>query len=154
MPILEYCGQNWFCNPFQSKFIGLSDSHHSLASPTYVKQKWWTLTPSGKTWGSIQSLVIRRCASAFSSGLPMNSSLKCDQFNCGIGAWIVCAGGALSCVGGAGSCMGGAEDTTGCITGGGWGAGGLPSAMSNYIINHATSESNPNFNWIYKWTKV
>ena len=103
---------------------------------------------SGKAWVSIWSLVLRRCASASSSGLPVNSGLKCDQFNCGIGAGrIDCVGGTISCAGGAGSCMGGAGGTTGRILGGGWGPGGLPLATSNYITNHATSESNfnPNF---------
>ena len=130
MAILEYCCQNWLCNPFQFKTIGLSDSYHSLVSPTSVKQNHWTWTPSGKACMSIQSLVLRRCTSASSSGLPIKSGLKCDQFNWGIGAcWI-------GCVGGAGSYTEGAGGTAGGIAAGGWGAGGLPCAMSNYIVDH------------------
>ena len=115
-------------------------------------------------WVSIQSLVLRRCASTSLSGLPAISGLKCDQLNCGIGAGLIgCEGGATSCAGGASSCTGGTGGTTGGTIRGGWVAGGLPSAMSNYIVDHATSEynSNPNLNfnlvdsnWIYKWTKV
>ena len=108
MPILEYCCLNLFCNPFQSKAIGLNDSYHNLASPTNVKQNYWTVTPSGKAWVSIQSLVLWRCVSTSLSGLPVNLGLKCDQFNWGIGAgWISCVGGTTGCAGGAGGCTGG-----------------------------------------------
>ena len=107
LPILEYCCQNWFCNPFQSKAIGLSDSYHNLTSSTNFKQNHWTSTASGKAWVFIQSLVLRRCASASSSGLPANSGLKGDQFNWGIGSgWIGCVGGAIGSAGVAGSCTG------------------------------------------------
>ena len=72
--------------------------------------------------------------------------LKCDQFDCGIAAGCTgCVGDAIGCTGGAGSCTDGAGGTTGGITQGGLGAGGPPSAMSNYIINHATTP-NSNFN--------
>ena len=63
--------------------------------------------------------------------------------------WVGCMGGAVSCTGytigcagGAGSCKDGADGTTVA----GWDAGGLPSAMSNYIINCAIKvyNSNPN----------
>ena len=91
-------------------------------------------------------LVLRRCASTSLSGLYVNSGLNWDQFNCGIGAgWfgsvrgaIGYAGGTIGCVGYASSCPGGADGTTG----GGWDAGGLSSAMLNYIMNHATNELN------------
>ena len=61
----------------------------------------------------IQSFILRRCASASSSGLPVNSGLKCNQFNCGTRAGgigcmgIGCAGGTSGCIGGMGSCTGG-----------------------------------------------
>ena len=61
------------------------------------------LTP-WNAYASIQLFVLRRCASASSSGLPANSGLKCDQFNCGAWAgWIDwvgigCAGGITSCI--------------------------------------------------------
>ena len=66
---------------------------------------------------SIQSFVLRRCASTSSSGLLANSGLKWDQFNCGIGpGWTGgtpgCAGGTAG-VGGAG----GTGDTSGGTTG-------------------------------------
>ena len=84
---------------------------------------------------STQSLVLRRCASTSSSGLPANSSFKYDQFNCGMGAgWIGCAGGA-------GGCTGEAGGVTGSITGVGWGENGLPSAMIYYNLNCTPSES-------------
>ena len=131
LPTLEYCCLNWFCNPFKSKTIGLSTSYHNLASPTNLKQNIWTFTPSWNECVSIQSLVLRRWASASSSGLPMNSGLKWDQFNWGIGSgWIGCVGGTIGCGGGAGGCTGGAGGTTGGLTGSGWGAGGPPTAMS------------------------
>ena len=104
MPILEYCCLNWFCKLIQSTFIGLSDSYHNLASPTNVKQKHWTV--------SIQSFILKRCASASSSGLHVNSGLKCDQFNCGTCAgWIGCVG--IGYIGGTGGCTGGTGGTIG-----------------------------------------
>ena len=99
-PIFEYCCLNCVCKPFQSKAIGLSDSYHNLPSPTNVKQYLSTLTPSGNAWKFIKSFVLRWCASASSSGLPANASLKWDQFNCGTGPG--CTGGAAGCAGGAG----------------------------------------------------
>ena len=105
------------------------------------------LTPSRKAWESIQSLVLSRCTSASSSGLPANSDLKCDQFNWGIGAGrICCVGGVICCAGGVSSCTGGTGGTTGGTTGDGSDAGGLPSARSKYIVDCATSESNSNPN--------
>ena len=68
---------------------------------------------------SIQSLVLRRCASVSLTGLPANSGLECDQFNCGIGAGCIgCVAGHVSCAVGAGSCTGGTGGTTGGTTGG------------------------------------
>ena len=97
------------------------------------------LTPSGKAWTSVQSLVLQRYASTSLSGLPANSGLKWNQFNWGTGArWIDCVGGIIHCAGGAGSCTGGTGSTTGGTTGGSWGAGGPLSAMSNYIVDHIT----------------
>ena len=114
-PFLEYCCQNWFYSQIQSPFIGPNESGNNLASPTSVRQKCRTLTPSGKAGVSIQSFFLRRCASTPSSGLPANSSLKHDQFNCGIGAgWKGCVRGTIGCAGGAISCVGG----TGSYTGG------------------------------------
>ena len=109
------------------------------------------LTPSGKAWVSIQSLVLRRYASTSLSGLPVNSGLKWDQFNWGIGAgWIGCAGETIGCVGGADSCTGGTGGTTGGVTGHVWGAGGPPSPMSNYIAENVSNEFNsiPSFDLI------
>ena len=94
-------------------FIGLSDSYHKPDSPTNVKQKHWTLTPSWNACVSIQSFILRRCVSTSSSGLPANSGLKCNQFNCSTEAgWIGCvgigcAGCTSGCIGGMGSCTGG-----------------------------------------------
>ena len=73
-----------YFNPIQATLIGLNDSYHSLASPTNVRQKHWTLIPFGNACVFIQSFVMSRCASTSSSGFPENSGLKCDQFNCGI----------------------------------------------------------------------
>ena len=70
LPILEYCCLNWFCNPIKSMFIGLNDSYHTLAS-TNVKQTCCTLRPSWNACVSIQSFILRRCASTSSSGLPV-----------------------------------------------------------------------------------
>ena len=105
-------------------------THHNLASPNKVKQNLWTLTPPGNTWVSIQSFVLRRCTSPSSSGFPVNSDLKWDQFNIGIGpGWAGgiagCTGGTAGCGGGTGGCTGG----TGGAAGDGWGAGGPPSAF-------------------------
>ena len=108
MPNLEYCCLNWFCNPFESKAIGLNDSYHNFASPTNVKQNHWTLAPSGKhgypssLW-SWEDVLLH-----LYPGLHVNIGLKCDQFNWGIGVGCIgCAGGTISCGGGAGSCTGG-----------------------------------------------
>ena len=69
---------------------------------------------------SNQSLVLRRCALGSLSRLPVNSSLKWDQFNCGIGpGWIGCAHGIIGCAGGDGSYTGGTGGTPGGITGDG-----------------------------------
>ena len=87
-PISEYCCLNCVWEPFQSTAIGLSDAYYNLASPTNVKQNLWTLMPSGKAWVSIQSLVLRRCASTSSSGFPANSGSRCNQSNCCTGPWL------------------------------------------------------------------
>ena len=73
------------------------------------------MTPSGKAWVSIQYLLLRGCASISSSGVPANSGLKWNQFNCGILAG--CENGTIGSAGGAGGCTGGTGDTTGGITG-------------------------------------
>ena len=122
----------------------------TFASPTNIKQKCWTLTPSGKTCMFIQSLVLRRCASTSSFGLPVNSGLKCEQFHWGIGAgrnWMCGRSYQLCrryCIY---TC--GAGGTTGGITGGGWGAGCLPSAIVSYIGDCTTNKlhSKPNSNF-------
>ena len=98
LPNFEYCCLNLSCSPSQFTAMDLSDSYHSLASPTSVKQKLWTLTPSGKVCMSIQSFVLRRCASASSSGLPENSGLKCYQFKCGMGTGCFGCEGVLAFV--------------------------------------------------------
>ena len=110
--MFSYCCLNSVCILFQSKTIGLHDSYHNLAFPTKVKQNLWTLTPSRNAWVSIQSLVLRKCASTHSSGFSENSDLKWDQFNCGIGpGWTgliaSCVGATTGCAGGAGGCTGG-----------------------------------------------
>ena len=64
-------------NPIQSTLIGLNDSYHNLASPTNVRQKHWTLTPSGNECVYIQLFVLSLCASASSSDFPDNSGLRC-----------------------------------------------------------------------------
>ena len=63
-----------------------------------------------------------------------------------MGGAISCAVGTISCAGGAGYCTG----EVGGISGGGLGAGGLPSAMSTYITDHTTNvfNSNPNINLV------
>ena len=81
--------------------MGLKVSYHNLASPVRVKQNLGILATSEKLCVFIQSFVLNKCASASSSGLPENSGLKYDQFNCGI--W---AGGACSNIG-LGTCAGG-----------------------------------------------
>ena len=137
-PISEYCCQNCVCKPFQSKVIGLSDSYHNLASPNKVKQNLWTLPPSGNAWVSIQSFVLRRCASTSLSGFPANLGSKWDQFNCDIVLGCTCgtdscAGGTWGCVGGAGCCTGGAGGTAG----GAWaaeGAGGAGGPLSAFLF--------------------
>ena len=120
-PIFEYCCPNCVCKPFQSKAIGLSDSYHNLASLTKVKQNLWTLTPFGNAWVSIQSFVLRRCVSTSSSGFPVNSGLKWDQFNCGIGPG--CTGGAAGCPGGTAVCVVGSGSTAGSGGASGGGCG-------------------------------
>ena len=52
---------------------------------------------------SIQSFALNRCASTFSSDLPANTSLKCDQFKGSTGP---------GCTGGIGDTIG----YTGCTT--------------------------------------
>ena len=89
---------------------------------------------------SIQSLVLRKCASVSSSGLPVNSGLKWGQFNWGIGpGWIGCADWTTVYAGGASYCTGGAGGTTGDITVGGWGAGGPPSTIAIYVVDCVTN---------------
>ena len=92
-----------------------------------VKQNLCTFASSGKLCGSIQSLVLNKCAITSSSGLPENSGLKYDHLNCGI-----CAGGACGCIGlggfsgelggcfGLGTCAGGPCGYSGFS----WGFGG------------------------------
>ena len=106
-PIFEYCCLNCVCKPLQFNAIGLSDSYHNLASPTNVKQNLWTLIPSWNAWVSIQSFVLRRCASISLSSFPANSGLKCDQFNGG--TWPGCASHIAGCTGGAGGTAGYAQ---------------------------------------------
>ena len=108
LPIPVYYCLNWACRPFQPTAMALSDSYYSPASPTYTKQNLLTLTPSWNAWVSIQSFLLRRYASASSSGFPANNGLKSDQFNCGTRP--CCSGSTTSCAG-----VGG--DTTG-FTGG------------------------------------
>ena len=90
--------------------------------------------PSWNACASIQSFILRRCASASSSGLPANFRLKCDQFNCG----ICCIGSAgIGWLGGIGSCTEGAFGAGACGAGGAGGAGracGLASAIVGYIF--------------------
>ena len=74
--------------------MGLRDLYHNLASPVRVKQNLCTFVSCRKFWVSIQSLVLNRCATASSSGLPENSGLKYDQLNCG--TWN---GGFCGCIG-------------------------------------------------------
>ena len=91
------------------------------------------MTPPGNAWVSIQSFVLRRCASTSSSGFPVNSGLKWDQFHCGIGPGCTgraagCTGGTAGCVGDAGGCKGAAGSTAGS-EGDGCGADDPPSAI-------------------------
>ena len=76
LPILEHCFLNCSCKAGQSLVIGCRDSYHTLASPTNVKQNLPTFKSSSILLIFIQSLVQRRWASAFSSGLPANSGLN------------------------------------------------------------------------------
>ena len=65
-----------------------------LASPVIVKQNLCTFASCGKLWVSTQLLVLNKCARASSSGLPANSGLKYDQFNCG--TWNGGLGGCIA----------------------------------------------------------
>ena len=77
----ECCNLNLFCKVGQSSSNGASDSYHNLASLINVKLKCLiTLSPSGKLYASIQSLVLRRWDSASSSDLPENSGFFPIQF--------------------------------------------------------------------------
>ena len=78
--IFEYCYLNLFCKAGQLSSKRANDSYHSLASLVNVNQKCLTLTSSGKLCASIQSLVLRRCDSASSSGSPENSGFFSIQF--------------------------------------------------------------------------
>ena len=73
LPIFEYCHLNLFCKAGQLSSKRDNDSYHSLVLPVNINQKCLTLTSSVKLCASIQSLVLRRCDSASSSGLPENS---------------------------------------------------------------------------------
>ena len=96
-PNFEYCCQKWSCNAAQCNCAVPKVSYHNLASAVRVKQNLLTLASAGKLWVSIQSLVLRRCASASSSGFPENSGLKYDQFNCcGLAIGAGKLGGGLS----------------------------------------------------------
>ena len=71
------------CKAAQSKCTGLRVSYHNLATPMRHKQNLLTFfCHLGSHEFSIQSLVLKRWASATSSGFPGNSVLKYDQFNC------------------------------------------------------------------------
>ena len=120
-----------------------------------------TFATSGKLWVSLQSFVLKRWASASSSGLPENSGLKYDQFNCGctgFGTWVRGAGGCTGfstwageggdgsfCIGSAfctascPCCPGGtgsvAYATGGLCTVGSFSAGGLLSAIVAYLCS-------------------
>ena len=82
--ILEFCCLKINCKPTQSVFIGLSDSHHNLASPTKVKQNLCSFNQFQKSCVSIQLFILSKCASTSPSGLPAYSGLNWDQFNCGL----------------------------------------------------------------------
>ena len=112
--------------------MGLKVSYHKLALPVRVKQNFCTFATYEKLCVSIQSFVLNRGATASSSGLPENSGLKWDQFNCGI--WTegaggniglgTCAEGFCGCTG-FGTCTGGFCGCTGSgMCAGGSGAGG------------------------------
>ena len=77
-PILEYWFLSLVCNSGHIITTGSNVAYQFLASPTKVKQNLWTFTASGKSCVVIQSLVLNKCASTSSSGLPENSGLKCD----------------------------------------------------------------------------
>ena len=84
LPNFEYCCLKCCCNPVQSTSNGLKILYHNLTSPVRVKQNLCTFAASRKFCVSIQSFVLNKWASTSSSGLPENSVLKYDQFNCGI----------------------------------------------------------------------
>ena len=120
--------------------MGLNVSYHNLASLVRVKQNLCTFATSGRLCISIQSFVVNKWTSTSSSGLPENSGLKYDQFNCGI--WTGGVGGNIglgtgtggfcSCIR-SGSCAGGFCGLLGLVSGGAWaegscGIGGAGSA--------------------------
>ena len=65
-----------FCNSGHVIATGSNVAYQFLASPTKVKQNLWTFKASGKSCVVIQSLVLNKCASTSSSGLPENSGLN------------------------------------------------------------------------------
>ena len=80
---------------------------------------------------SIQSFVLKRCASAPSCGFPAHSNLKCCKFNgC---TKPGCAGGITGCSGGAWGTIDWSGGTGG-TTGGSCGAGGPPLAICLYFL--------------------
>ena len=79
---------------------------------------------------SIQSFVLRRCASASSSGLPVNSGLKCDQFNCG----ICCIGYVGADTGSYTGCIIGACGAGACGAGDAGGAVNPVSTIVSYVL--------------------
>ena len=83
LPNFEYYCLKCSCKVGQFISMGLGDSYHNLTSPVRVKQNLCTFASCGKLWISIQSLVLNKCAMASSFGLPENSGLKYDHFNCG-----------------------------------------------------------------------
>ena len=115
LPNFEYCCLKCSWNPVKSTSIGLKVSYHNLASPVRVKQNLCTSASYGKLCVSIQSFILNKCAIASSSGLPENSGLKYDQFNCGIFVGRACgciglgglAGGLSGCIGICGGGFGG-----------------------------------------------
>ena len=133
LPNFEYCCLKCSGNPIQSTIIGLNDSYHNPVSLVRVKQNLCTFATSVKLCVSIQSFVLNKWASTSSSGLPENSGLKYDQFNCGciwLGIWAGGAGGNIGldmCVGWFCGCIGSSTWTGGACgcTGPGTWAGGL-----------------------------
>ena len=127
-------------NPVQSTTIGLNDLYHNLASLVRVKQNLCTFATSGKLWVSIQPIVLKRWASASSSGLP--------EFNwgcTGFGTWAGGDGGGSCCTRSA-FCTasyfccaweaGGVTCATrGLCTVGSFSAGGLLSAIVAYLCS-------------------